>query len=162
MRPDDFINSIMFTACRSCKEYKLPASCLIAQAAIESSWGEAVIGDYNMFGRKFNGCGDFIELPTYEWDEDIEEFVIVTAKFQDYDNLQQATDDWCQLMWWRNEDGSIDYRQYAEQYQIDHNLENFVRGIASIYATDPEYADKILATIDANDLRALDDPQNSV
>lgn len=55
MEADEFINFIGDAAGNICAEYNLPASVCIAQAAIESGWGKYCIGNYNYFGRKWNG-----------------------------------------------------------------------------------------------------------
>lgn len=42
-------------------------------------------------------------------------------------------------------------------WQETHDIEQFVCTMGRIYATDPEYADKVLATIRANDLTCYDE-----
>ena len=154
MLPEDFFAWLVPSAVDVCKKYKLPASCLMAQGAIESTWGEDAIGDFNLFGRKWGGDGSFLTLPTREWNTD--HYIVIDAKFQVYPNLDAACDDWCQLMIWKSEDGSVDYKQYSDKYAIDHDLDSFVRGIASVYATEPSYGESILNTIHANELEQYD------
>lgn len=154
MEPEEFFAWLLSSAQSSCRKYGLPTSCLMAQGAIESSWGDAIIGEYNLFGRKWGGEGSYIVLPTKEWDTD--RYITIDAKFQLYDSLEKACDDWCELMMWKSGDGSVDYLQYSLQYQKDHNLEDFVYGIASYYATEPSYAEDILNTIYANELEIFD------
>jgi flagellum-specific peptidoglycan hydrolase FlgJ len=50
----EFIQWLASAAQEERKKYNLPASVLIAQGAIESGWGEAIIGKYNLFGRRWN------------------------------------------------------------------------------------------------------------
>jgi flagellum-specific peptidoglycan hydrolase FlgJ len=97
MSPDDFINWLALTAQAICKTYHLPANVLIAQGALESFWGSATIGQFNFFGRKYGGTGNYIELPTQE-DDGTGNLYTITAKFQEYDSLDAAGDDWAQLM----------------------------------------------------------------
>lgn len=144
MTPEDFIAWLAPAAQAQTKAYDLPASVLIAQGALESGWGENIIGQFNLFGRKWNGTGSYIEQVTQECYHD--EWQTITAKFQDYDNLLQACDDWCILM--------TQEPAYAEAYGIwcsTHNVEQFVCTMATVYATDPDYADKLLAIIGEND-----------
>lgn len=148
MSSEEFFEWLVPAAQAACKKYGLPASCLLAQGAIESGWGQYTIGQYNLFGRKWGGWGNYIELPTNEWDGT--QYVDINAKFQDYDSLEQACDDWCELMLWGP------YEQYGRQYQADKDLESFVRGIGAIYATGPDYGNNIMATINANDLTQYD------
>jgi flagellum-specific peptidoglycan hydrolase FlgJ len=129
MMPDEYLAWITGIAKEVCKKYDLPFECCVAQGAIESSWGGDRIGEFNLFGRKAVDSDNFIEVSTQE-DDGTGNLYTITAKFKDYSSLNEAIDDWCQLMCWGP------YQQYADQYHADHDLESFVRGIASVYATD--------------------------
>jgi flagellum-specific peptidoglycan hydrolase FlgJ len=120
-------------------------------------WGEAKIGDYNLFGRKWGGWGRYIELPTKEDDGNGNLYTII-AKFQDYDSLDQALVDWCELMLWNGPGPTIErtYKYWSDQYKIDKDLEKFIGGMAGIYATDTEYKYKIIDTIRAAGLTQFD------
>ena len=144
---DEFIQWLAPTAQEETKKYNLPASVLIAQGAIESGWGESVIGQYNLFGRKWNGTGPYIDVSTQEYEDG--QYVTVIAKFQDYDSLEEAVDDWCVLM--------TEEPCYAPAVQALPDTEQFVRLMAEKYATDPNYADEILETICANNLTQYDE-----
>ena len=149
MEADEFINFIGDAVGRICADYNLPASVCIAQAAIESGWGRYCIGGYNYFGRKWGGEGNYIEKPTYEFVDG--EYIQISDKFQDYDSLEDAIRDWCVLM--------TEEPAYAEALETWHrtwDVEAFIRAMAPVYATDPDYADKIIATIRANDLTRFD------
>lgn len=145
MTPDEYLKWITTTARAVCAAYDLPYACVVAQGAIESEWGRYIIGEFNIFGRKWNGSGNYIETETKE-DDGAGNLYTITAKFQDYPSLAEAVRDWCELMLWGP------YEVYGRQYQADHCLEPFVKGVASIYATDINYADKLLQTIRACDL----------
>lgn len=150
MTPSEFISFIGNTAGMICADYNLPASVCIAQSAIESGWGKYCIGNYNYFGRKYNGEGDYVEKNTQEWASGVG-YYDTTAKFQSYDSLEDAIRDWCVLM--------TEKPAYSEALDTWHNtwdVEEFVRAMAPVYATDPDYADKILSTIRANDLMRFD------
>lgn len=150
MNPDDFIAWLAPSAIAQCKPYKLPPSVLISQAALESGWGRYTIGHFNMFGRKWGGWGNYIEKTTTEQDEDGNEYTI-RAKFQDYDSLLQAIDDWCILI--------TQEPVYANAWGVWCNtgdVEQFVRALGPVYATDIQYAEKVISTIRANDLMQYD------
>lgn len=149
MVPENFIEMIGPTASRICKVYNLPASVCIAQAALESGWGEAVIGQFNYWGRKWGGWGNYEVHRTQEWI--IGAYVTVDASFQSYDSLDQAVEDWCQLI--RKEPA---YAEAAAAWDASFNLTDFVTALAPVYATDPDYAQKVLSTIAANDLTVYD------
>lgn len=147
MTPDEFLEMIVEPAKEVCGQFGLPYACCVAQGAIESQWGTYGIGNggFNIFGRKWGGEGDYVEVPTQE-DDGTGDLYTIEDKFQSYSSINEAIFDWCALMLWGP------YRPYTEQYRQDQDLEAFVRGIASVYATDIYYADKILQTIKACDL----------
>lgn len=149
MAPDNFIEMIGNAAGKICADYNLPASVCIAQAALESGWGEYVIGNYNYFGRKWNGWGNYTEQETQEYFNG--EYETIIDKFQNYDFLEDAIKDWCVLM---TEEPA--YTDALAQWESTWNVEAFVRAMASVYATDPNYAEKILSTINANNLMRFD------
>lgn len=149
MAPEKFIEMIGPTCGRICAVYNLPASVCIAQAAIESGWGEYVIGNYNYFGRKWNGWGTYETCQTTEYVDG--EYITTYDKFQSYSTLKDAVEDWCVLM--REEPA---YKDAVDTWDSNFYLSDFVESMASVYATDPDYANKILSTINANDLTKYD------
>ena len=149
MTPDEFISMIGDTAGKVCAEYNLPASVCIAQAILESGWGKYCIGQYNYFGRKWNGWGNYVRQQTTEYLNG--EYVTIYDKFQSYSSLEEAIQDWCVLM--REEPC---YAEALAVWEDTWDVEEFVRAMAPVYATDPDYADKIISTINANDLKSYD------
>ncbi len=149
MTPDEFIAYIGNTAGKVCADHNLPASVCIAQAALESGWGRYCIGDHNYFGRKYNGWGDYVVKPTREYIDD--EWAIIYAKFQSYDSLEDAINDWCVLL---TEEPA--YSNALDTWHKTWDVAEFVKALAPVYATDPDYASKVLSTINANDLMRFD------
>ncbi|EAX47559.1 Mannosyl-glycoprotein endo-beta-N-acetylglucosamidase [Thermosinus carboxydivorans Nor1] len=150
MTPDEFIAWLGPVAQRVCRKYGLPASVCIAQGALESGWGRYVIGEYNLFGRKAVAGDKSITVTTQEYING--EWVTINDEFKDYDSLDEAVEDWCVLM---TEEPA--YADALAVWQETHDVEQFVRTMGPVYATDPEYADKVLATIRANDLTQYDE-----
>ena len=149
MTAADFIDYIGDTAGKVCAEYNLQASVCIAQAILESGWGRYCIGQYNYFGRKWNGWGNYVRQQTTEYENG--QYVTIYDKFQSYESLEDAIRDWCVLI-------AEDYK-YSDVIYAWHehwSVEDFVYALAPIYATDPDYASKIMATINANDLTRFD------
>lgn len=149
MTPDEFIDFIGDTAGRICAKYNLPASVCIAQAILESGWGRYCIGQFNYFGRKWNGWGNYVRQQTTEYEND--QYVTIYDKFQSYSSLEDAIRDWCILI--------KEEPAYAEALAVWENgwcVEDFVGALAPVYATDPDYARKIIATMEANDLYRFD------
>lgn len=142
MLPEEFILWLAPTAQNICRNYDLPASVCIAQGALESGWGRYTIGQFNLFGRKWNGVANYIEVETEEFYDG--KWQTMIGKFQDYDSLAAAVEDWCILITVES--------VYAPCLEYRKEIEKFVGILGSIYATDPEYAAKVLSTIAANDL----------
>lgn len=149
MDPDEFINQIGNVCGMVCAEYNLPASVCIAQAAIESGWGKYVIGNHNYFGRKWNGTGPYVEEPTQEYIGG--RYVNIYDKFQSYDSLEDAIRDWCVLI---KEEPA--YADALHEWETTWDIPAFVYALAPVYATDPDYANKVLSTISANNLERFD------
>lgn len=151
MEPERFINMIGDTCRNVCLAYNLPASVCIAQAILETGWGEYLSGSYNYFGRKAVS-GDDQEIQ--ETEEYINgHYVTVTAGFKNYSCLKDAVEDWCYLI---REEGV--YKNAVNSWDSTWNLTQFVTALAKVYATDPDYAQKVLDTIAANDLTVYDHP----
>jgi len=148
MTPGEFIDWVAPAAQRICPQYGLPASVCIAMAAIESGWNQYTIGQFNLFGRKAVEGDRSIVLETQECYDGI--WQTIFAPFKLYDTLDEAIIDWCELLNWGP------YKPFSDQYRIDGDLESFVRGMAHIYATNPNYPDEILATIRACNLTQYD------
>jgi flagellum-specific peptidoglycan hydrolase FlgJ len=163
MTPEEFIDWIAPAAQAQCKCYGLPASILIAQGAIESGWGKYTIGQFNLFGRKAVENDKSLSVWTqeygdetsYEADDDHiylgDKWWKIKADFKEYDNLYQACDDWCILI--------TQEPKYADAWEIwceTGDVEQFVQALAPVYATNPNYADDILTTVKANDLKQYD------
>ena len=149
MTPDEFIDFIGDTAGKICAKYNLPASVCIAQAILESGWGRYCIGQFNYFGRKWNGWGNYVRQQTTEYING--EYVTIYDKFQSYESLEEAIKDWCILI---TEEPA--YADALAEWRSRWVVEDFVYVLAPVYATDPNYADKIVATIEANDLYRFD------
>lgn len=149
MTPDEFIDFIGDTAGKICAEYNLPASVCIAQAILESGWGRYCIGQFNYFGRKWNGWGNYVRQQTTEWKGN--GYVTIYDKFQSYESLEEAIRDWCILM---TEEPA--YSDVIYTWHETWSVEDFVSVMAPIYATDPDYAHKIMSTIEANNLYRFD------
>jgi len=143
MSSEEFIAWLAPEAQIICRKYDLPVSVCVAQGALESGWGKYIIGQFNLFGRKWNGVGAYIEVKTEEFYDG--QWQTVVAKFQDYATLSEAVEDWCILI--------TEEPVYRACLEYRTEVEEFVRILGPIYATDPEYAVKVLLTIAANHLK---------
>ena len=87
-----FIEEIKDEAIKNYKEYKILPSITIAQAILESSWGESALAQIynNLFGIKADSSwkGEYVTLETFEfYDTKIED------KFRVYSNKNQSIKD---------------------------------------------------------------------
>lgn len=147
MTPDEFISWLAPVAQRICASYHLFASVCIAQGALESAWGNSRIGEYNIFGRKAVVGDNALLVQTEEYEDGVWE--TIDAVFKDYDSLEEAVEDWCILI--------TTEPVYSECLNYLDSIERFIAVLAPVYATDPDYAAKLLATIRANVLTVYDE-----
>lgn len=147
MAPEDFFEWIGPVAQLICPLYGLYPSVCMAQAAIESGWGEYTIGKYNLFGRKAVSGDNYTTLPTDEYIDG--EWVVEDANFKLYDTLEEAIEDYCILL--------TEQEEYLPALIfIGKDMDAYIEAMASVYATSPEYATSIKNTIRANDLQGWD------
>ena len=147
MTPAEFIAAIAPAAQASAAVTGVPASFTIAQAALESGWGKRTPGN-NLFGIKadksWQGCR--VAVPTHEFIDG--RYVAVTADFRAYPGWQGCMDDHGAFL--RDND------RYKPCFGTTDG-EEFARRVAAAgYATDPDYAGKLIATMRAHDLRQFD------
>lgn len=116
---------------------------LIAQAALETGWGERVMrradgaSSFNVFGIKAGSSwdGERVRVPTLEYDGTVARRE--WAEFRAYDSLAAAFADYVQLV-------ESDPR-YAEARAQGADPSAYIRALADAgYATDPRYAEKVL------------------
>ena len=117
---------------------QIPPELLVTQWGFESGWGSKVSGNNNFFGLKANKGykGDSKEVATHEYEDGKK--VNIKDKFRSYDSLDDAVDDYVDFI--KNNP------RYTEAGVFDaKNSEEYMAALQKAgYATDPEYADKIL------------------
>ena len=142
--PEEFIRDLLPHARKGAAELGVKPGVLIAQAALETGWGQKVIShadgrsSFNLFGIKADAgwSGDKVSVATLEYENGIAEKQ--RAVFRSYDSLEGAVS------------GYVDFLRSNPRYQ--HALEQaadpkaYLSGLkAAGYATDPAYAEKITA-----------------
>ncbi|WP_155626942.1 glycoside hydrolase family 73 protein [Burkholderia diffusa] len=145
--PGDFIAAIA-PAARACmKQSHVPASVTIAQAALESSWGKRAPG-FNLFGIKADASwrGPVTSQVTHEVVHG--QSIAITANFRAYADWQGSIDDHAAFL--------VGNPRYAPAFACTSGAD-FAKAIAKAgYATDPQYADKVIAIMNAHRLAELD------
>jgi flagellar protein FlgJ len=129
------------------QETGVPASFLIAHAALETGWGRSEPrssdgrASYNLFGIKAgrNWTGDSVEASTTEYVQGIPQRR--TERFRAYGSYAEAFRDYAQLLTTNPRYANVIGAQDASR---------FARGLqAAGYATDPAYASKLERVIGA-------------
>ncbi|WP_081058735.1 glycoside hydrolase family 73 protein [Burkholderia cepacia] len=148
--PAGFIAAIAPAAQACAKRTGVPASVTVAQAALESSWGRRAPG-MNLFGIKADASWRGPVTPQVTHEVVNGETITITARFRAYDTWQGSIDDHAAFL-----TGNPRYRP-AFAFK---DGPSFARAIAKAgYATDPLYADKLIAVMSTRGLGALDHPE---
>jgi flagellum-specific peptidoglycan hydrolase FlgJ len=150
MTPQDFITAIKDDAILSAKVTKIPASFTIAQAALESGWGTSLLSTeaHNLFGVKADTSwhGETIVMRTREFIKG--KWIYVPALWRKYPSWIGGINDHGAFL--------INNPRYKKAFATK-NVSEFTQAVAAAgYATDPEYANKILTVIRAHKLEQYD------
>lgn len=151
MKPQEFIEAIAPASKESAHLTSIPASFTIAQAALESAWGESELAKqaFNLFGIKADPAwhGESISLPTLEFIKG--KWVTVTAYWRKYPGWLGSINDHARFFMLN--------RRYRLAMTGKRTGEDFARQIALAgYATDPRYAEKVIAIIRQHKLDRFD------
>lgn len=139
----DFVRDLLPHAERAAERLGVPAGWLVAQAALETGWGQHTLkrgeaSSFNVFNIKANAHwrGPVAEVTALEYVEGAP--VLQRSRFRAYPSLAEAFDDYAALI-----AGS---GRYQDALSRAPDGAAYVRGLqAAGYATDPAYADKIIA-----------------
>jgi flagellum-specific peptidoglycan hydrolase FlgJ len=148
MTKEEFVDAAITAARESSRVSGLPAGVTVAQAALESAWGNSQLSREanNYFGIKVHGEHGSIEMPTTEVTDGVAAHT--AARFAKYASMVECFAD---------RDGLIlKLTCYAEARKCAGDPEAFVCALAKHWATDPGYAKKVLSVYRANKLAVLD------
>jgi len=151
MKPKEFIEMIKRPAKNIQEEHGIPAAVIIAQAALETGWLRHQIKDkytgensYNLFGIKAHGGwkGKTVTIDTHEFVNG--ERVKVEDEFRAYDCFEDSILDHMEFL--------FQNPRYTDTLTADNPIE-FARELQKAgYATDPDYADKLISIMKTYDL----------
>lgn len=149
---NDFILKIKDGAIATMQKYNILASLTIAQAILETGWGKSSIGN-NIFGIKASPSWTG-KTQTCKTSECVNgQYVSVDAVFRDYDSVADSIEDHALLFInnsrYHNILGCTDYKQACQYVQSDG------------YATDPDYANKLISIIESNGLTQFDNASSN-
>ncbi|MEZ8346737.1 flagellar assembly peptidoglycan hydrolase FlgJ [Vibrio splendidus] len=140
--PESFVTSMKPYAEKAASALGVDSSLLLAQAALETGWGSKMIknslgNSNNLFNIKADRSwkGDKVATQTLEFHG--KTAVKESASFRSYSNFEDSFNDYVKFL---NENP-----RYETALQHQGNSESFIKGIHQAgYATDPNYADKVL------------------
>lgn len=145
-----FIDTWARLAVEQMGEYGVPASITMAQAIVESGWGQgrvALLGN-NYFCIKGNNgwTGPVIQA----MDDDTVDNVLVASKFRKYETIEESFTDHSKFL-----RENIRYRGLFQLSPTDYR--GWCYGLkASGYATKSDYAEQLIATIERYALHLYD------
>lgn len=148
-----FIEKIAPTAQIIQTTYDIPASIIMAQAALESDFGTSELAsDYhNLFGIKASQGMDQVVLPTAEYMND--RWVTIKSAFRVYPDWDTSLIDHAQLIRKGTLDNPNRYNLVTTAGSYEQAASGLVQGG---YATDPKYADKLVGMIETYGLDKYD------
>jgi flagellar rod assembly protein/muramidase FlgJ len=154
MTPQDFIAAVSPAACQSAAQTNIPASFVVAEAALESGWGTSLLAQdaFNLFGVKADPswAGPTWSMQTREYLNG--QWVMEPALWRSYSDWLGAIQDHAQFL--------ISNPRYAPAFACADGI-SFAQAIAAEgYATDPQYAQKLAEIINAHNLLSLDTEQS--
>lgn len=150
MTPADFFKQYASEAMSTQIAYKVPASITLAQAALESAWGESGLTkrSKNFFGIKADSSwrGPKDVAPTQEFVNGA--YITISSGFRKYSSASESFKDHAKFLLqfprYNNLWNNMDYVEWANELQKDG------------YATDPLYASKLINMIRKYKLDAYD------
>jgi flagellar rod assembly protein/muramidase FlgJ len=148
MTREEFIKTILPAAMEGYKKYKILPSLTLAQAALESGWGRSHIQN-NLFGIKATPSwkGKVAEVWTTEYINGKPQRV--RALFRAYDSFAESVEDHSRLL------GELP--RYIKVREANNYREACHAVQAAGYATDPQYAAKLIDLIETNGFEKYDD-----
>ncbi len=149
MTRSKFLRQAIAAAKAASAKSGFPAGITVAQAALESAWGQSKLSceANNYFGIKAYGNYDRIAMPTREFENGVTK--AVTAEFARFQSMAECFAARDRLIATSN--------AFAEARACPADAEAFVRAIAKHWATDPAYAEKVLAIYERFKLHSLDE-----
>lgn len=153
---EEFVASIWGSAQRAAFELGVHPKMLVAQAALETGWGRHGLqtgnerSANNLFGIKATGSwkGNQVSRVTTEVIDGVA--IRQVADFRAYASIEESFNDYVRLI--------KDNRRYADVVNAGDDAQGFAKALAKAgYATDPHYAEKLIAIAEGPTMRrALD------
>ncbi|ADT86318.1 flagellar assembly peptidoglycan hydrolase FlgJ [Vibrio furnissii] len=140
--PRSFVASLKPFADKAAKALGVDSTLLLAQAALETGWGQKVVknargSSNNLFNIKADRSWHGAKVATQTLEYQDQTPVMEKAAFRSYTNYQDSFNDYVRFL--------SSNPRYTTALRHNGSDEDFIRGIHQAgYATDPQYADKVL------------------
>ncbi len=150
--PQEFIETMRPHAERAAKEIGVDPELLIAQAALETGWGKKVIrnsdgtNSHNLFGIKASRAwdGDSVKVGSLEYRNGVAKKEV--SAFRSYDSFTESFKDYVDFI--KNQS------RYDGAVKQAGNNRAYIKGLQTAgYATDPNYANKIMNILERKSLQ---------
>lgn len=150
--PEQFVDALMSVAEQTSTRLGVDSRVLLSQAALETGWGEKVIrfadgrSSFNFFNIKAdsNWRGAVVTVPTLEYRDGVA--VRETANFRAYNSAEESFADYAQLIG--------NNPRYQDALARADDPRAYVQALQRAgYATDPQYAQKVLSVFSSDSLQ---------
>jgi flagellum-specific peptidoglycan hydrolase FlgJ len=139
MTREEFVRQACAAASQSSELSGMPALVTVAQAALESSWGQSKLSREanNYFGIKAHGNQSQVQMGTEEYERGTA--VAIKAGFATYPSMLACFQCRDRIL--------LRSPIYAGARQMREDEDGFIAAMAKHWATDPEYAEKLRAVL---------------
>lgn len=150
--PTNFVESLRPLAQKIAAALGVDRDVLLSQAALETGWGQKVIqcadgsSSFNFFNIKADGNwnGAVVKVPTIEYQNGVA--VRQLASFRAYNSPEESFADYARLV--------SENPRYQAALDCATDPRAYIKALAGAgYATDPRYANKVLALYDGEHVR---------
>ena len=151
--PANFVESLRPLAQKIASSLGVDSGVLLSQAALETGWGQKVIqcadgsSSFNFFNIKAdaNWTGAVVKVPTLEYQNGVA--VREWASFRAYNSPEESFADYARLV--------SENPRYQQALECAENPRAYIKALAQAgYATDPNYANKVLSLYDSEHVRS--------
>ncbi|MFC4652248.1 glycoside hydrolase family 73 protein [Lactococcus nasutitermitis] len=149
----NFIRTVAPLAQKAQKEEHVLSSLTIAQACLESDFGQSLLASkyHNLFGVKSYGDVPTIKLNTQEYENN--QWITIQGSFRVYQNFEASVLGHTRLF---TKGTTWNPKQYASVLAAK-NYKTAAHAVQSSgYATDPDYANKLISLIETYHLNKYD------
>lgn len=145
--PKDFVMTLYPLAQRAAEALNIDPKALVAQAAVETGWGQYVMHQgetsaHNLFGIKADSRwgGDAVNVSTLEYRDGTAHKE--QAQFRRYDSYSESMHDYVDFI--------HSNPRYSEALTQTHDAQQYFTALQQAgYATDPNYANKVIKVMDS-------------